>query len=50
MATSYLTNAELEAGLGASLRALRLDRNLDQRTVAARAGVSVHAMRKSGSV
>jgi transcriptional regulator with XRE-family HTH domain len=45
MATSYLTTAELEAGLGASLRALRLDRNLDQRTVAARAGVSVHALK-----
>jgi DNA-binding XRE family transcriptional regulator len=45
MATSYQTNAELEGGLGASLRTLRLDRNLDQKTVAARAGVSVHALK-----
>ncbi len=44
MAT-YQTNAELEAALGASLRGLRLDRNLDQKTVAARAGVSVHALK-----
>jgi transcriptional regulator with XRE-family HTH domain len=42
---SYQTNAELEAGLGASLRALRLDRNIDQKTVAARAGVSLHALK-----
>jgi transcriptional regulator with XRE-family HTH domain len=45
MMTSYPTNTELQAGLGASLRALRLDRNLDQRTVAARAGVSLHALK-----
>lgn len=45
MATSYATNAELEAGFGASLRALRLDRNIDQKTVAARAGVSLHAVK-----
>ncbi len=44
MAT-YQSNAELEAALGANLRALRLDRNLDQKTVAARAGVSVHALK-----
>jgi transcriptional regulator with XRE-family HTH domain len=43
--TSYLTTAELQTGLGASLRALRLDRNLDQKTVAARAAVSLHALK-----
>ncbi|HWJ33956.1 MAG TPA: helix-turn-helix transcriptional regulator [Steroidobacteraceae bacterium] len=45
MTPSHQSNAELAAGLGASLRALRLDRNLDQKTVAARAGVSVHALK-----
>jgi transcriptional regulator with XRE-family HTH domain len=45
MAPSHQSNTELAAGLGASLRALRLDRNLDQKTVAARAGVSVHALK-----
>jgi transcriptional regulator with XRE-family HTH domain len=43
--TSHHTVSELETALGASLRALRLDRNIDQKSVAARAGVSVHAVK-----
>lgn len=45
MADSHLTNAELEVRLGARVRALRLDRNIDQKTVAARGGVSLHALK-----
>src|SRR5882672_9837952 len=41
----YQTTADLEASLGASLRALRLDRNIDQKTIAERAGVSLHALK-----
>lgn len=40
-----LTPAELEANLGDSLRALRLDRNIDQRTLAERAGISLRAVK-----
>lgn len=40
-----LTPAELEANLGESLRALRLDRNIGQRTLAERAGVSLRAVK-----
>jgi transcriptional regulator with XRE-family HTH domain len=36
---------ELSALLGESLRALRLDRNLDQKTLAAQAGVSLNALK-----
>ncbi len=36
---------EHERALGERLRALRLDRNIDQATLAARAGVSVRALR-----
>ena len=39
------TPAEMELALGARLRALRLDRNIDQKTLAERAGVSVRALR-----
>ncbi len=39
------TVEELELALGARLRALRLDRNIDQKTLASRAGVSVRALR-----
>ena len=39
------TPAELESVLGDSLRSLRLDRDLDQRTLAERAGVSLHAVK-----
>ena len=42
---TYQTTAHLAEDLGASLRALRLDRNLDQKTVAARAGISLHALK-----
>jgi transcriptional regulator with XRE-family HTH domain len=39
------TTAELEASLGESLRALRLDRNLEQKTLADQAGISVRAVK-----
>lgn len=39
------TPAEIEAGLGDKLRALRLSRDLDQAGLAARAGVSLSAVR-----
>ena len=41
----FTTTDELEAHLGARLRALRLERNLDQVTLAARAGVSLNAVK-----
>jgi transcriptional regulator with XRE-family HTH domain len=44
--TAYASVADLEAELGASLRALRLDRNLEQTTLAARAGVSLNALKR----
>ena len=44
MATRHTTE-EWAALLGESLKALRLDRNLDQRTLGARAGVSLHALK-----
>jgi transcriptional regulator with XRE-family HTH domain len=43
--TTHQTPEEMEAGLGEKLKALRLSRNLDQKTVAERAGVSVRALR-----
>jgi len=39
------TPEEMEIALGARLKSLRLARNLEQRTVAERAGVSVRALR-----
>ena len=39
------TVEEMETGLGEKLRRLRLNKNLDQKTLAARAGVSVRALR-----
>lgn len=45
MERSYLTPDEMEADLGGKLRTLRLFKNLDQRTLAERAGVSVRALR-----
>jgi transcriptional regulator with XRE-family HTH domain len=39
------TTAELEASLGESLRALRLDRNLEQKTLADQAGISIRAVK-----
>jgi transcriptional regulator with XRE-family HTH domain len=39
------TLEEMEAALGASLKTLRLDRNIDQVSLAERAGISVRALR-----
>ena len=39
------TSQELEISLGEQLRALRVNRNIDQKTLAERAGVSVRALR-----
>lgn len=39
------TVEEMETDLGEKLKRLRLNKNLDQKTVAARAGVSVRALR-----
>ena len=43
---AYTRAADLEAQLGAHLRALRLDRNLEQTTLAQRAGVSLTALKR----
>jgi transcriptional regulator with XRE-family HTH domain len=43
---SYTTVADLEAELGTQVRLLRLDRNLDQATLAERAGVSLSSVRR----
>ncbi len=40
----HQTVEEMEAALGASLKALRLDRNIDQQTVAARGRISLSAL------
>lgn len=40
-----LTSQEMEMLVGEKLKGLRLSRNLDQRTLAERAGVSVRALR-----
>lgn len=45
MAPVNMTPDEMEAALGEKLRAFRLSRNLDQKTLAERAGVSVRALR-----
>jgi transcriptional regulator with XRE-family HTH domain len=42
---TYRTTADLEAELGTSLRALRLDRNVEQATLAEQAGVSRTALK-----
>ena len=39
------TSEELEAVLGEQLRALRVNRNIDQKTMAAQAGISLRALR-----
>ena len=39
------TSKELEAELGEQLRALRVNRNIDQKTLADRAGISLRALR-----
>ncbi len=43
--STYQTIDELEMALGAGVRALRLDLNIEQQTVAARAGISVGALK-----
>jgi transcriptional regulator with XRE-family HTH domain len=43
--STYQTIDELEAALGASLKALRLDRNVDQQSLSAQAGVSTGALK-----
>ena len=43
---TYASAADLEAELGAHLRALRLDRNLEQTILAQRAGVSLTALKR----
>ena len=45
MAKINLTPDEMESVLGEKLKALRLFRNIDQTTLAERAGVSVRALR-----
>jgi transcriptional regulator with XRE-family HTH domain len=45
MAAPSETPEEMEAALGERLRTLRLTRNLDQRTLAERAGVSLKTLR-----
>lgn len=43
---AYATVGDLEAKLGNKLRSLRLDRNLEQATLAERAGVSRNALKR----
>ncbi|WP_199225938.1 MULTISPECIES: helix-turn-helix domain-containing protein [Chromobacterium] len=45
VAAANLTSEEMEAELGEKLRRLRLNKNIDQQTLAARAGISVRALR-----
>lgn len=42
---SILTPDELEKALGEDLKVLRLQKNIDRRSLCARAGVSEHALR-----
>jgi len=44
--STYATVADLEAELGSKLRLLRLDRNLEQATLAQRAGVSLNSLKR----
>lgn len=44
-AQRHLTPKEIEAELGEQLKALRVHRNLDQATLATRAGISVRTLR-----
>lgn len=45
MLNAFQTPAEMEATLGANLKAMRLDRNLTQETCAERAGISLRALK-----
>lgn len=51
MLKSYHTVAELETILGEHLRKVRLNRNIDQKTLSGRAGISCRALQnlESGS-
>lgn len=42
---NILTGDELEAILGANVKALRLQKNIDRETLAARAGISLSALK-----
>ncbi len=44
--SAYTTVAGLEGQLGTSLRRLRLDRNLEQATLAERAGISLRSLQR----
>jgi len=43
---AYASVCDLERRLGASLRQLRLDRNLEQATLAGRAGISLRSLQR----
>jgi len=43
---AYASVSDLEKQLGASLRHLRLDRNLEQATLAGRAGISLRSLQR----
>lgn len=43
--SAHQTVEEMEIALGTGVKALRLDSNIDQQTIAARAGVSVGALK-----
>lgn len=43
---AYSTVSDLEVQLGASLRQLRLDRNLEQATLAERAGIGLRSLQR----
>jgi transcriptional regulator with XRE-family HTH domain len=43
---AYSTVSDLEVQLGAKLRQLRLDRNLEQATLAARAGIGLRSLQR----
>jgi len=45
MANANLTPEEMEVELGEKLKALRLSKNFEQKTLAERAGISVRALR-----
>jgi transcriptional regulator with XRE-family HTH domain len=45
MTSANLTPEEMEMALGEKLRTLRLTKNIDQKTLAERAGMSVRALR-----
>lgn len=44
--SAYVTVRDLEAQLGENLRRVRLDRNLEQATLAERAGISLRSLQR----